>query len=150
MYKISKVVVAAGIAALFGLNAIAAENTSPANTPPPSGPEAKPEARVRNLQEWDNMIPEQRMKRRQEMHEHWKKMSPEERAQVRNKMKDHWNNMSPQEREARREEMRNHFKNMSPEERKQFDRDLGKLDGMLPPVDDLPGDNAEDAARPAK
>jgi hypothetical protein len=144
------VIVAAGIAALFSLNTMAAEAASPANIPPAAGTVAKPEARGRNQQEWDNMTPEQRMKRRQEMRDHWKEMSPEEREQVRNKMKDHWNNMSPQEREARREEMRDHFKNMSPEERKQFDRDLGKLDGMPPPVDDLPSDSTGDAGRPAK
>jgi hypothetical protein len=113
-----------------------------------------PEERRRNQQEisrgWDNMTPEQRTERRKEMREHWEKMPPEEREQVRNKMKDHWKNMSPEEREARRKEMREHFKNMSPEERRQFTRDMGKRDGMPPPVDSHPGDNTDDAGRPAK
>lgn len=139
MYYISKVLVAAAIAAFFSLNAMAAKIAPLANTPPSPGPDAKPAERQRNQQDI-----------RQEMLDHWEKMSPKEREQVRNKMKDHWKNMSPQEREARRQEMREHFEYMSPQERKQFDRDLGKQDGMPPPGDDLPGGGTDGAASPAK
>jgi len=123
------IVIAAGIATLFYLNATAAD-TSPPGTPPSPG--------ARNQQDI-----------RQEMREHWEKMSPEERDQVRKKMKDHWNNMSPEEREARRKEMREHFNNMSPEEREQFKRDMGKQGGM-PADGDQPGGGTGDVWRPGK
>ena len=125
------VIIAAGIATLFCLNAMAAD-TSPANTPPAAAPGARNQQDIR-----------------QEMREHWEKMSPEEREQVRNKMKDHWNNMTPEEREARRKEMREHFKNMSPEEREQFKRDMGKQGGM-PADGDQPGGGTGDVGRPGK
>jgi hypothetical protein len=123
------VIIAAGGAILFSLNAMAAD-TSPANTPPGAG--------ARNQQDI-----------RKEMRDHWEKMSPEEREQVRNKMKDHWNNMTPEEREARRKEMREHFKNMSPEEREQFKRDMGKQGGM-PADGDQPGGGTGNTGRPGK
>lgn len=150
MYPISKALLAAGIVALLGLSAMAADITPQAKTPTAARPVAKPEARGRNQQEWDSMTPEQRMERRKKMREHWEKMSPKEREQVRNKMKDHWKNMSPQEREARRKEMHEHFKNMSPQERKQFKRDMGKQDGMPPPGDELPGGKTDETRHPAK
>lgn len=133
------VIVAAAIAVFFSLNAMAAGIASTANDTPAAGPSAKPEERYRNQQDI-----------RQEMRDHWENMSPEEREQVRNKMKDHWKNMSPEEREARRKEMREHFKNMTPEEREQFDRDLGKQNGMPPPDGDYLGGNTGNAGRPVK
>lgn len=132
------VIVATVIAAFFSLNALAAENASPANDVPAAGPSAKPEERNRNQQDI-----------RQEMRDHWENMSPEEREQVRNKMKNHWKNMTLKEREARRKEMREHFKNMSPEERQQLKRDMGK-DGTPPSDGDFPGGNTGNAGRPVK
>jgi hypothetical protein len=122
------VVIAAGIAILFSLNAMAAD-TSPANTSPAAVPGARSQQDIR-----------------QEMRDHWEKMSPGEREQVRTKMKEHWNNMSPEEREARRKEMREHFNNMSPEEREQFKRDMGKRGVRPRSLDDLPSDNTASPA----
>jgi hypothetical protein len=129
------VIVAAAIAAIFSMNAMAAEIASPADTPSAAGPDATPVKRHRSQQET-----------RKEMLDHWNKMSPKEREQVRNKMKDHSKNMSSEQSEARRKELREHFKNMSPEERRQFQRDMDKTNSMFPPADDLHGSKTDSAA----
>jgi len=138
VYNISKAIIASAITALFGLSTMAAEIATSANTTSGTGAGASQEERLRNQQET-----------RKEMLDYWKTMPPKEREQVRNKMKDHWKNLTPEEQEARRNEMREHFKNMSPEERRQFQRDMGKMDDLLPPVDDLP-DGSNGAARTSK
>jgi TRAP-type C4-dicarboxylate transport system substrate-binding protein len=145
MYNISNGFVAAVISVIFSLNAMAADIVAPANNPIATSPGAKPEQRLRNQQEWDNMTSEQR----KEIREHWNNMSPEERKQVRNKLNEQWKNMSPEEREARRKEMHDNFKNMSPEERRQFQLDMGKTNDMIPPVNNLPGD-ANGTSYPSK
>jgi hypothetical protein len=132
-------ILAAAIAVFFSMNAMAADIALPASMPPSAGPGTTTKERLMNQQET-----------RQEMLDHWEKMSPKEREQVRNKLKDHWKDMTPQERDARRREMREHFKNMSPEERRQFQRDMGKMDDMILPVDDLRDDNTGGTASPVK
>jgi hypothetical protein len=172
MYSILKSLIFAVIAALFSLNALAADTmplkgAQPAAAADASGehkltfqervermksmtPEQRTHERELMRQEMQNMSPGQLAEQRKEIREHWEQMSPDERGQIRTIMKEHWKNMPQEQREERRKEMREHFNNMSPEERQQFKSDMNNRDGMLPQGGDYPSDKTDGAGSPAK
>lgn len=172
MCSILKLLMFAGIAALFSLNALAADTMPLKGAPPAAAADANgdhkltfPERveRMKSMtqeqrtheselmrQEMQNMSPGELAEQRKEIREHWEQMSPEERGQIRTIMKEHWKNMPQEQREERRNEMREHFKNMSPEERQQFKSDMNKRDGMLLQGAGSPADKAGGALSPAK
>lgn len=90
-------------------------------------------------EEWKNMTPEQRTKKRSAMREHWENMPAEERRDMRDQMKENWQKMSPEERDARRNEMREHWQNMSPEEREKFKNVINGTDAISPIYDHTEG-----------
>jgi Spy/CpxP family protein refolding chaperone len=142
MHNISKALIAAGIVALFSLNATAAD-ISPPVIPAASGPGAKakdkltfkeriermrsmtPEQRAKERdlmrQEMRSLPPEQRAEQRKDMRAQFEKMSPEDRRIAREQFREDIDNLSPEER---RKEMREHWENMSPEEREQVRKRL--------------------------
>src|SRR3989338_6223589 len=138
-----KTMIAAGISASFGLNALAAD------TPPTvpikehmermktMTPEQRAVEREAMRKEMDSLTPEQRAERRKQMHEHWQQMSPEERKKMRKEMKEHRMKIPPEERAEHRKEMRERFDKMSPEERRDFKRGMDGMGGKcdMPPED---------------
>lgn len=137
------VMIAAGIAALFSLNALAANTSLPGSAVPAAGqvsegdhnptiqqriermksmtPEQRVQERESILHELKNLPPEQRDEQRKAIREQFESMSPEER---RYEMREHWKNMSPEEREQFREKLQERWRNMSPEEREKRRQDM--------------------------
>lgn len=133
MHAILKMLIAAGIAASFSLNAQSADMLPAvfANE---------------HMGLMKTLTPERRAERRKKMHEHWQQMSPEDRREIRREMKEHRRNVPAEERAAHRREMHERFEKMSPEERREFKRGIsGKRGNCDKRPEDCPYDKpAED------